>query len=156
MAETLGIVTSILQLVEAALKAREYIEDFRNAPQEQQKLLSEMDNLRPLLKELQSHIAGSSVAAVRFRTDSEPELNPNRTSIQVQALAKDRTEPQVRFGVRRLLDFSGPVRTCPNLCEPQIFFASNNNIHQKEIAYANLLGVNRGVVTALEPKGGIK
>jgi hypothetical protein len=37
----------------------------------------------------------------------------------------------VRFGVRRLLDFSEPVRTCPNLCEPQIFFASNNNIHQK-------------------------
>jgi hypothetical protein len=64
MAETLGIVTSILQLVEAALKAREYIEDFRNAPQEQQKLLSEMDNLRPLLKELQSHIAGSPSSAV--------------------------------------------------------------------------------------------
>jgi hypothetical protein len=54
------------------------------------------------------------------------------------------------------LDFSGPVRTCANLCEPQIFSASNKNIRQKEIAYANFLGVNRGVVTVLEPKGEMK
>jgi hypothetical protein len=86
-----------------------------------------------------------SISAVRFRTDSEPEPNPNRTSVQVRALAKDWTEPQVRFGVRRLLDFSGPVRTCANLCEPQIFFASNSNIRQNKFPYANLLGVSRGV-----------
>jgi hypothetical protein len=62
----------------------------------------------------------TSVAAVRFRTDSEPEPNPNRTSVQVQRCAKDRTEPQMRFGVQRLLDFSEQVRTSPNLCEPQM------------------------------------
>jgi hypothetical protein len=33
-----------------------------------------------------------SVAAVRFRTDSKPEPNPNQTSVQVRAVAKDRTE----------------------------------------------------------------
>ncbi|KAJ7204166.1 ankyrin repeat-containing domain protein [Mycena pura] len=50
---TLGIVLNIIQLVDTALKAREYIQDFRHAPQEQRKLLSEMDDLRPLLAQLQ-------------------------------------------------------------------------------------------------------
>jgi hypothetical protein len=59
MAEALGIVTGVLQLVESALKTRDYIEDFRHAPQEQQKLLSEMDSLRPLLIDLQARIGGN-------------------------------------------------------------------------------------------------
>jgi hypothetical protein len=53
MAETLGTVASILQLVDTVQKAREFIQDFRHAPKEQQKLLSEMDDLRPLIEELQ-------------------------------------------------------------------------------------------------------
>ncbi|KAJ7117091.1 hypothetical protein C8R44DRAFT_983359 [Mycena epipterygia] len=60
MAETLGAVASILQLVDTALKAREYIQDFRHAPQEQQKLLSEIDDLRPLLIELRNRITASA------------------------------------------------------------------------------------------------
>ncbi|KAJ6596207.1 ankyrin repeat-containing domain protein [Mycena vulgaris] len=56
MAETLGTIASILQLVDVALKAREYIQDFRHALQEQEKILSEMDDLRPLLVELQRRI----------------------------------------------------------------------------------------------------
>ncbi|KAF7365799.1 ANK-REP-REGION domain-containing protein [Mycena venus] len=59
MAEALGTVASILQLFDTALRIRERIQDFRNAPQEQQKLLSEMDNLRLLLQELQPRIAGN-------------------------------------------------------------------------------------------------
>lgn len=51
MAETLGTVASIIQLLDTALKTREYIQDFVHAPQEQRKLLSEMDDLRPLLEE---------------------------------------------------------------------------------------------------------
>ncbi|KAJ7828470.1 hypothetical protein B0H14DRAFT_2594628 [Mycena olivaceomarginata] len=46
-------------LVEAALNACDYIEGFRHAPQEQQKLLSEMDNLRLLLIDLQIRIRGN-------------------------------------------------------------------------------------------------
>jgi chemotaxis protein histidine kinase CheA len=49
---TLGTVASILQLVDTALKACDHFQDFVNAPQEQQKLLSEMKDLRPLLQEL--------------------------------------------------------------------------------------------------------
>ncbi|KAJ6528220.1 hypothetical protein DFH09DRAFT_161107 [Mycena vulgaris] len=64
MAETLGLVASILQLVDAALKAREYIQDFRHAPQNQQKLLSEMDDLRPLLVELQRRIAANPISGM--------------------------------------------------------------------------------------------
>ncbi|KAJ7159603.1 ankyrin repeat-containing domain protein [Mycena filopes] len=60
MAEALGIVASILQLVDIAVKGGEYIHDFRHAPQEQKKLLSEVGELRPLLAELQSRISAST------------------------------------------------------------------------------------------------
>ncbi|KAJ7500092.1 hypothetical protein FB451DRAFT_1074388 [Mycena latifolia] len=56
MAEILGTLTSIVQLVDTALKARDYIQDFRHAPEEQQKLLAGMDDLRPLLVELQKRL----------------------------------------------------------------------------------------------------
>jgi hypothetical protein len=48
----LGTVASILQLVDTTLKACEHFQDFINAPREQQKLLSEMKDLRLLLQEL--------------------------------------------------------------------------------------------------------
>ncbi|KAJ7907159.1 hypothetical protein B0H13DRAFT_1879873 [Mycena leptocephala] len=56
---TLGTVASILQLVDTALKACEHFQDFINAPQEQQKLLSEMKDLRPLLQELHDSMTTS-------------------------------------------------------------------------------------------------
>jgi hypothetical protein len=59
MAETLGIVVSIIQLVDTALETRDYVEGFRNAPQEQKKLLAEMDDLRPLLGELLERITAT-------------------------------------------------------------------------------------------------
>jgi hypothetical protein len=49
----LGTVASILQLVDTALKAFEHIQDYRHAPQEQQRLCSEMADLRPLIDALQ-------------------------------------------------------------------------------------------------------
>ncbi|KAJ6566485.1 ankyrin repeat-containing domain protein [Mycena capillaripes] len=63
MAEILGIVTGGLQLVETVLKAREYITDFHNAPEEQQKVFAEVDHLEPLLTELQKRISASSSTA---------------------------------------------------------------------------------------------
>jgi hypothetical protein len=66
MAEILGIVTGSLQLVETALKAREYITDFHNAPEEQRKVFTEMDHLEPVLTELQKRISASpSTAALQ-------------------------------------------------------------------------------------------
>ncbi|KAJ7440444.1 ankyrin repeat-containing domain protein [Mycena latifolia] len=61
MAEVLGTVASAIQLVDTALKAREYVKDFYNAPAEQRKLFTELDDVKPLLAELQKRvIAGPS------------------------------------------------------------------------------------------------
>ncbi|KAJ7440441.1 ankyrin repeat-containing domain protein, partial [Mycena latifolia] len=57
MAEVLGIVASAIQLVDTALKAREYIKDFYNAPTEQRKLFTELEDLQPLFTELQTRVA---------------------------------------------------------------------------------------------------
>ncbi|KAJ6540325.1 hypothetical protein B0H19DRAFT_1239672 [Mycena capillaripes] len=46
MAATLGTFASVIQLVDTVLKAREYVQDFFTAPEEQKKLLIEMDDLR--------------------------------------------------------------------------------------------------------------
>jgi hypothetical protein len=68
MAETLGTITSILQLVAAALKAREYVKDFHDAPREQQKLFSEMEDLKTLLTELRKR------AESNLSTDTFPQM----------------------------------------------------------------------------------
>lgn len=60
MAETLGTIASVLQLIDVALKAREYIQDFRHALDEKKKLLLEMEELRRLLEQLRKRIDASS------------------------------------------------------------------------------------------------
>ncbi|KAJ6484684.1 hypothetical protein C8R45DRAFT_931132 [Mycena sanguinolenta] len=52
MAEAIGTVASILQLVDTALRAREYLKDFHDAPKGQQKLFSELQGLQLLFSEL--------------------------------------------------------------------------------------------------------
>ncbi|KAJ7801673.1 hypothetical protein B0H14DRAFT_2894796 [Mycena olivaceomarginata] len=46
----------VLQRLDTALKAREYIQDLHNAPNGRQKLVSEMEDLQRLLKELRARI----------------------------------------------------------------------------------------------------
>ncbi|KAF7365793.1 hypothetical protein MVEN_00453300 [Mycena venus] len=70
MTETVGTVASIIQLVDTALKAKEYIQDFIHAPQEQRKLLSEMADLRPLVQELQDRIVANASNGVLQRMKS--------------------------------------------------------------------------------------
>ncbi|KAJ6580363.1 ankyrin repeat-containing domain protein, partial [Mycena vulgaris] len=64
MSEVLGIVTGSIQLVDTALKARDYCKDFYNAPAEQRKLFTELDYLTPLLAELQKRVAASPSSSV--------------------------------------------------------------------------------------------
>ncbi|KAJ7693073.1 ankyrin repeat-containing domain protein [Mycena rosella] len=59
MAEALGTLASILQLVDTALKAREYFKDFLDAPKEQQKLFSEMEDVRSLFVGLNKRVVGN-------------------------------------------------------------------------------------------------
>jgi hypothetical protein len=70
MVDPLGTVAIILQLIDTALKIRDRIQDFCHAPKEQQKLLSEMNNLRPLLQELQTRIADNPSNAILQKMES--------------------------------------------------------------------------------------
>ncbi|KAF7368010.1 Ankyrin [Mycena sanguinolenta] len=56
MAETLGIVTGCIQLLDTGLKALEYIKDFLHGPEEQRKLVAEMATLQPMLVDLEKRI----------------------------------------------------------------------------------------------------
>ncbi|KAJ7483613.1 ankyrin repeat domain-containing protein [Mycena latifolia] len=71
MAEALGTLASILQLVNTVLKAREYIKDFHEASEEQKKLFSEMKGLKALLVELDKRVTGSPASAA-FQQMVEP------------------------------------------------------------------------------------
>ncbi|KAJ7444195.1 hypothetical protein FB451DRAFT_1568471 [Mycena latifolia] len=59
MAEALGTLASVLQLVDTILKAREYFKDFHEAPKDQKKLFSEMEGLKALLVELDKRVTGN-------------------------------------------------------------------------------------------------
>ncbi|KAJ7476790.1 hypothetical protein FB451DRAFT_1366381 [Mycena latifolia] len=59
MAEALGTLASVLQLVDTILKAREYFKDFHDAPKDQKKLFSEMEGLKALLMELDKWVMGN-------------------------------------------------------------------------------------------------
>ncbi|KAJ7434237.1 hypothetical protein FB451DRAFT_1195524 [Mycena latifolia] len=59
MAEALGTLASVLQLVDTILKAREYFKDFHEAPKDQKKLFSEMEGLKGLLVELDKRVTGN-------------------------------------------------------------------------------------------------
>ncbi|KAJ7605877.1 ankyrin repeat-containing domain protein [Roridomyces roridus] len=56
MADIVGLLASILQFVDAVSRARQYIQDFRNAPKEQKRLLLEIQNLEPLIGELDMRV----------------------------------------------------------------------------------------------------
>ncbi|KAJ7706722.1 ankyrin repeat-containing domain protein [Mycena rosella] len=62
MADIVGLVASILQLVDTVAKARGYIKDFRDAPKDQERLLLEIQNLEPLVKELRTRIKSNHAA----------------------------------------------------------------------------------------------
>ncbi|KAJ7838445.1 hypothetical protein B0H13DRAFT_2419431 [Mycena leptocephala] len=56
MAELISLIACVLQLVDTVVKARDYIQEFRNAPKDQLRLLLEIENLEPLIRELDKRI----------------------------------------------------------------------------------------------------
>ncbi|KAJ7453168.1 hypothetical protein FB451DRAFT_1565720 [Mycena latifolia] len=64
MADIIGLVASVLQLVDMVAKAWGYIRGFQNAPREQQRLLLEIQNLQPLVKELDRRILDNQAAGL--------------------------------------------------------------------------------------------
>ncbi|KAJ7205719.1 ankyrin repeat-containing domain protein [Mycena pura] len=63
MADIVGLLASILQLVDTVAKARHYIHDFRDAPKEQERLLDEIGTLEPLIRKFDNLMIGASPAA---------------------------------------------------------------------------------------------
>ncbi|KAF7364324.1 ANK-REP-REGION domain-containing protein [Mycena sanguinolenta] len=63
MADLVGLIASVLQLVDTVAKARDYIQDFRDAPKDQQRLLQELDALKPLIAKLDRLAKQSSMGA---------------------------------------------------------------------------------------------
>ncbi|KAJ7137984.1 hypothetical protein C8R44DRAFT_766608 [Mycena epipterygia] len=64
MADVVGLVASVLQLVDVVVKARGFIQDFRKAPQDQQRLFLEIQNLEPLIRELHKRIHENEAAGL--------------------------------------------------------------------------------------------
>ncbi|KAF7343623.1 Ankyrin [Mycena sanguinolenta] len=60
MAELVGLVASVLQLVDTIKRTRDCIHGLRNAPKQQKLLLMEIQSLEPLLKELDARTTRSS------------------------------------------------------------------------------------------------
>ncbi|KAJ7453540.1 ankyrin repeat-containing domain protein [Mycena galericulata] len=56
MADIVGLIASVLQLVDTVVRAHDYIQDFRDAPKDQRQLLLEIRNLEPLIRELDKRI----------------------------------------------------------------------------------------------------
>jgi hypothetical protein len=56
MADAVGLVASILQLVDTIAKARSYLKDFRNASKDQLSLLLELQSLESLVREVDERI----------------------------------------------------------------------------------------------------
>ncbi|KAJ7138001.1 hypothetical protein C8R44DRAFT_728174 [Mycena epipterygia] len=52
MTNVVSLIASVLQFIDTAAKARDYIQDFCNAPADQQRLFLEIQNLEPLIREL--------------------------------------------------------------------------------------------------------
>ncbi|KAJ7453118.1 hypothetical protein FB451DRAFT_671878 [Mycena latifolia] len=62
MADIIGLVASVLQLVDTVAQIRGYIKDFRDAPKDQQRLLLEVQSLEPLVKELDNRMRSNQAA----------------------------------------------------------------------------------------------
>ncbi|KAJ7239839.1 peptidase M24, structural domain-containing protein [Mycena rebaudengoi] len=96
MAELLGIVASTLQLVDTASKAVKYVKDFKNAPAEQRKLYTEIDELRPLLAELHKRIATSPSTSI-FQNLALPLERLRKPMAELTAKVKQPDDPWSHF-----------------------------------------------------------
>jgi hypothetical protein len=65
----IGLVASVLQLVDTVAKAGTFMKDLHNAPKEQKQLLSEITSLQPLLTALQQRLLSSTSAAATHIKD---------------------------------------------------------------------------------------
>ncbi|KAJ7157775.1 hypothetical protein C8R46DRAFT_416452 [Mycena filopes] len=111
MAEVLGTVASILQVLDTASKTWEHIQDFRNAPQEEKQIRIEMEYLQVTLKRLHQQIhwqttpipVGPQINPNPFG----PQINPNPSSPQTPP---DPSSKWLQDMDKPLADFDGLMK----------------------------------------------
>jgi UDP-glucose 6-dehydrogenase len=87
MAELVGLIASILQLFDTVAKARNYVQGFRDAPRDQQRLLKEIQNLAPLIRKLEERISSNGAAMI---TEMMPQYEQplNELKVTMERLTK--------------------------------------------------------------------
>ncbi|KAF7335742.1 Ankyrin repeat domain containing protein [Mycena venus] len=83
MADIVGLIASVLQLIDAVEKVRKYSVGFRDAPKDQEKLLLEIQNLKPLMTELDLRInSGQSIGLPQSLRRLDEQLVPLEEMMQ--------------------------------------------------------------------------
>ncbi|KAJ6521454.1 hypothetical protein DFH09DRAFT_215565 [Mycena vulgaris] len=62
--DIVGVVAGALQFIDVLVKARDYLHDFRDAPEDQQRILREVIGIKPLLEQLDKRIKSSGVNSI--------------------------------------------------------------------------------------------
>ncbi|KAJ7499629.1 hypothetical protein FB451DRAFT_41815 [Mycena latifolia] len=86
MADIVGLVTSVLQLVDAVAKTRNYVQDFRNAPKDKLRLLLEIQSVESLVRDLDERI--KKIHATGAPTGSVKEIEAQLTEAMKRSKKK--------------------------------------------------------------------
>ncbi|KAJ6521488.1 hypothetical protein DFH09DRAFT_1373039 [Mycena vulgaris] len=87
------VVASALQLIDSLIKARDYIHDFRDAPEDQQRILRELISIKPLLEQLDKRIKSSGVTSIDATQLEERMLDLNGLIKQLTTILKSVLSP---------------------------------------------------------------
>ncbi|KAJ6563714.1 hypothetical protein DFH09DRAFT_1364088 [Mycena vulgaris] len=91
--DIIGVVASALQLIDALVKARSYIHDFRDAPEDQQRIVRELISIRPLLEQLDKRIKRSGVISIGATQLEERMLDLNGLIKELTTILKPVLSP---------------------------------------------------------------
>ncbi|KAJ6521474.1 hypothetical protein DFH09DRAFT_215646 [Mycena vulgaris] len=91
--DIVGVVASALQLIDSLVKARDYIYDFRDAPENQERILRELISIKPLLEQLDKRIKSSGVASIGATQLEERMLDLNGLIKQLTTILKPVLSP---------------------------------------------------------------
>ncbi|KAJ6521490.1 hypothetical protein DFH09DRAFT_479143 [Mycena vulgaris] len=91
--DIIGVVASALQLVDALVKARDYIHGFRDAPEDQQAILRELISIKPLLQQLDKRIKNSGATSIGAKQLEQRMLDLNGLVKQLTTILKPVLSP---------------------------------------------------------------
>ncbi|KAJ6563734.1 hypothetical protein DFH09DRAFT_479120 [Mycena vulgaris] len=86
--DIVGVVAGALQFIDIMVKARDYLHDFRDAPEDQQRILRELISIKPLLEQLDKRIKSSGVTSIGAKQLEERMLDLNGLIKQLTTILK--------------------------------------------------------------------